>query len=185
MTCHHIHQMKGDIHHLREDVNQFKDNQQQQWNQVNQNIQQLQGSMEHLKEQQDQINWGEMQGSLGMILEQQLHQMEGLAEFRHLYEARTVARGEYDCYAQTKLSYLCNAVANMNPDYPTYMQKLEELSTRQEEITYQHKENVKSYMRRLGFWKSKDKKAQEGSSKKDDDDSSPSKKKDKGKGPIN
>ena len=177
--------MKGDLHHLREDVNQLKETQQQQWSQVNQNIQQLQGSFEDLKEQQDQINWGEMQGSLGVILRRQLQQMESLAEFRHLYEARTVARGKYDCYAQTKLSYLCNAVANMNPNYPTYMQKLEELSSRQEEIAYQHKENVKSYMRRLGFWKPKNAKAQEGSSKPDEGGSSHSKKKDKEKGPMN
>jgi len=65
------------------------------------------------------------------------------------------------------------------------MQKLEELSSRQEEIAYQHKENVKSYMRRLGYWKPKDAKAQEGSSKPDEGGSSPSKKKDKGKGPMN
>ncbi|XP_057755892.1 uncharacterized protein LOC130975078 [Arachis stenosperma] len=182
-----VHQMKGDLHHLREDVDQLKETQQQQWSQVNQNIQQLQGGFENLKEQQDQINWREIQGSLGVILERQLQQMGSLAEFRHLYEERAIARGEYDGFAQTKLSYLCNAVANMNPNYPTYMQKLEELSSSLEEIAYQHKKNVKSYMRRLGFWKPKPKdyKGKEGSSKPDKGGSSPSKKKDKGKGPTN
>ena len=47
-----------------------------------------------------------------------------------------------------------------------------------------HKEDERTYMRRLGFWKPKDTKAQEGSSKKNGDDSS-SRKKDKEKEPMN
>ena len=84
-----------------------------------------------------------------------------------------------------KLNHLCNAVAALNPGYPTFMQGMEELSARQEEILAKHKEDERNYMRRLGFWKPKDAKAQEGSSKKDEGGSSTSKKKDKGKGPMN
>jgi len=62
---------------------------------------------------------------------------------------------------------------------------MEELSARQEEILAKHKEDERNYMRRLGFWKHKSTKAQEGSSKPDEGGSSPPKKKDKGKGPIN
>ena len=62
--------MKGDLHHLREDVNQLKKTQQQQWSQVNQNIQQLQRNWEHMrKEQQEQFDWGEVRSALDKIVE--------------------------------------------------------------------------------------------------------------------
>ncbi|QHO20448.1 uncharacterized protein DS421_11g338030 [Arachis hypogaea] len=178
--------MKGDLHHLREDVNQLKETQQQQWSQVNQNIQQLQRNWEHMrKEQQEQFDWGEMRSALDKIVEQGKWQQRNLAKFRHLYDARTISRRQYDINTQAKLNHLCNAVAALNPGYPTFMQGMEELSTRQEEILAKHKEDERNYMRRAGFWKPKDAKAQEGSSKPDEGGSSPSKKKDKGKGPMN
>ncbi|KAL4337361.1 hypothetical protein AHAS_Ahas12G0102500 [Arachis hypogaea] len=107
--------------------------------------------MEHMREQQGQFNWGEMQNSLNTIMEQQQVQHRNLAEFIALFEARTLARRQYDYYAQAKLNHLCNAVANMNTMYPTYMQKMEELSARQEEIADKYKESEMNYMRRLGF----------------------------------
>ncbi|QHO07434.1 uncharacterized protein DS421_14g463680 [Arachis hypogaea] len=158
-----VHQMKGDLHYLREDVNQLKKTRQQQWSQINQNIQQLQGNWEHMrKEQQEQFDWGEVRSALDKIVERQ-----------------------YDINTQAKLNHLCNAVAALNPGYPTFMQGMEELSARQEEIPAKHKEDERNYMRRAGFWKPKDAKAQEGSSKPDEGCASPSKKKDKGKGPMN
>ncbi|QHO11849.1 uncharacterized protein DS421_15g501820 [Arachis hypogaea] len=178
--------MKGDLHHLMEDVNQLKETQQQQWSQVNQNIQQLQGNWEHMrKEQQEQFDWGELRSALDEIVEQGKWQQRNLAEFRHLYDARTISRRQYDINTQVKLNHLCNAVAALNPGYPTFMQGMEELSARQEEILAKHKEDERNYMRRAGFWKPKDAKAQEGSSNPDEGGSSPSKKKDKGKGPMN
>ncbi|QHN77909.1 uncharacterized protein DS421_19g656920 [Arachis hypogaea] len=151
-----VHQMKRDLHHLREDVNQLKETQQQQWNQVNQNIQQLQGVLRISRSSKNNLT-GE----------------------------RTISRRQYDINTQAKLNHLCNVVATLNPGYPIFMQGMEELSARQEEILAKHKEDERNYIRRLGFWKPKDAKEQEGSSKQDKGGSSPSKKKDKGKGPMN
>ncbi|QHO07447.1 uncharacterized protein DS421_14g463770 [Arachis hypogaea] len=114
---------------------------------------QLQGGFENLKEQQDQIDRGDVR--------------------------------QYDINTQAKLNHLCNVVAALNPGYPTFMEGIEELSARQEEILAKHKKDERNYMRRSGFWKPKDAKAQEGSSKQDQGGSSPSKKKDKGKRPMN
>ncbi|KAL4287759.1 hypothetical protein AHAS_Ahas19G0218300 [Arachis hypogaea] len=137
------------------------------------------------KEQQEQFDWGEVRSALDKIVEQGKWQQRNLVEFRNLYDARTISRRQYDINTQAKLNHLCNAVAALNPGYPTFMQGMKELSARQEKILAKHKEDEMNYMRRLGFWMPKDAKAQEGSLKKDEDDSFPSKKKDKGKGPMN
>lgn len=80
-----------------------------------------------MKEQQGQFQWGEMQGSLNKIIEQNQWQQRNLAEFRHLYNTRTTSRRQYDINTQLKLNYLCNVVAALNPGYPTFMQSMEEL----------------------------------------------------------
>ncbi|KAL4381109.1 hypothetical protein AHAS_Ahas04G0100600 [Arachis hypogaea] len=83
-----MHQMKGDLHQLREDVNQFQNSQREQWNQVNENIQNLQGSFEQAKkEQQEEFDWGEVRSALDKVIEQNKWQQRNLAEFRHLYDA--------------------------------------------------------------------------------------------------
>ncbi|KAL4356879.1 hypothetical protein AHAS_Ahas09G0130800 [Arachis hypogaea] len=69
-----------------------------------------------------------MQGALNKIVEQNKWQQRNLAEFRNLYDARTISRRQYDINTQEKLNHLCNAVAAINPGYPTFMQGLEELS---------------------------------------------------------
>ncbi|KAL4329432.1 hypothetical protein AHAS_Ahas13G0299500 [Arachis hypogaea] len=143
----------------------------------------MQGNMDQIREQQGQFNWGEMQVSLSKIMEQQMVQQRNLAEFRSLYEAKTTSRRQYDINTQAKLNHLCNAVATLNLNYPTFMQGMEELSAKQEKILAKHKEDERTFMRRLGFWKTKDTQEQEGASTKRNGDES-SKKKDKRKGPM-
>ncbi|QHO38457.1 uncharacterized protein DS421_4g120560 [Arachis hypogaea] len=91
------------------------------------------GNWEHMrKEQQEQFDWGEVRSALDKIIEHGKWQQRNLAEFRNLYDARTISRRQYDINTQAKLNHLCNAVAALNPGYPTFMQWMEELSARQE-----------------------------------------------------
>ena len=100
------------------------------------------------KEQQEQFDWGEMQSALNKIVEQNKWQQRNLAEFRNLYDARTISRRQYDINTQAQLNHLCNVVAALNPGYLTFIQGMEELSARQEEILAMHKEDERNYMRR-------------------------------------
>ncbi|QHO12009.1 uncharacterized protein DS421_15g503140 [Arachis hypogaea] len=153
------------------------------WEKLQGDVHQIKGDLHHLREDVNQLK--ETQQQQWSQVNQNIQQLQG--NWEHMRKEQTISRRQYDINIQAKLNHLFNTIAALNPGYPTFMQGMEELSARQEEILAKHKEDERNYMRRVGFWKPKDAKAQEGSSKPDEGGSPPppSKKKDKGKGPMN
>ncbi|KAL4329647.1 hypothetical protein AHAS_Ahas13G0321000 [Arachis hypogaea] len=121
------------------------------WEWMQGSINQMQGNINQIIEQQEHFNWDQMQESLNQIMEQQMVEQRNLAEFRALFEARSIQRGQYNVNTQAKLNYLCSTIAALKPNTLTFEQGMETLRVHQEEIIEKHKEDERGFIGGLAF----------------------------------